>query len=275
MPTIETVRRPVALVTGASSGIGEEIARVLASEGEDLVLVARSEGALRSLADELSATYGHLVLPVALDLEQADAVDRLVALLAERGLAIRHLINNAGYGLAGDIMALPRRGQVGIVDLNCRALLDLTIAFLPEIVAERGGILNVASVAGFTAGPGFAVYYASKAFVVSLSRALRAEMEAHGVKVSVLCPGPTPTRFNARAGFKGGRIVSFIRPLDARSVAVIGIRGYRAGRSIIVPGFTNKCLVAALSLLPQAVVLPILGRVQRGRLARPAAQPLP
>ena len=167
-------------------------------------------------------------------------------------------------------------GQVGIVDLNCRALLDLTLAFLPQIVEQRGGILNVASVAGFTAGPGFAVYYASKAFVVSLTRALAAEMREHGVKVAALCPGPTPTRFNLRAGFKGGRIVSFVRPPDVRAVAAAGVAGYRAGKTIVVPGLSNKVLVAILGLLPQRLVLPRPGAMcSAADWPGPQATPIP
>jgi uncharacterized protein len=267
--------RPVALVTGASGGIGEAIARRLAAEGEDLVLVARSATALAVIAEDIAASTGRFVLPLPLDLEKPEAPEQLAAAIAGRGLLVRHLVNNAGYGLAGDMAELPRQGQLGIVDLNCRALLDLTLRFLPDIVAAEGGVLNVASVAAFTAGPGFAVYYASKAFVLSLTRALKVEMKGTSVRVCALCPGPTPTRFGERAGFRKTRLVALTRPLDSAGVAAAGVAGYRAGRTIVIPGFVNKLLVLAVGLLPQAVVLPILARAQRGRRVSPAGSPVP
>ena len=275
MPRIEPPR-PVALITGASGGIGEALARILAAQGEDVVLVARSGDRLAAVAAAIAADSGRAALALPADLEEPGAADRIRAALADRGLVVRHLVNNAGYGLAGDMAVLPRAGQTGIVDLNCRALLDLTLAFLPDVTGQvGGGILNVASVAGFTAGPGFAVYYASKAFVVSLTRALAFELREGGTRVCALCPGPTPTRFNERAGFKGGRIAGWLRPLDADAVAAAGIAGYRAGRTLVVPGLANAALVALLGILPQTLVLPLLARVQRSRLSGSHAPPFP
>jgi short-subunit dehydrogenase len=264
MPTTEPARRPVALVTGASSGIGAALARLLAQEGEDVVLVARSIDQLEALAAELRAS-GRAAYACRADLGEPGAGRALKAELDGLGLAVRHLVNNAGYGLAGDMADLPAEGQAGIVDLNCRALTEITALFLPDILAQRGGVLNVASVAGFTAGPGFAVYYASKAYVISLTRALAFETRAAGILVSALCPGPTQTRFNERAKFRGGRSAGLLRALDVMTVARLGLAGYRAGRLIVVPGLQYRILVTLIRVLPQAAVLPILARVQRAR----------
>jgi len=259
------VTRPVALVTGASGGIGEAIALVLAAAGEDLVLVARSIERLEQVAQALRAKTGREILTIAADLEQPGAAERIAARLAEADLSVRDLVNNAGYGLSGDVAELPRQGQLGILDLNCRALLDLTLVFLPQIIAQRGGVLNVASVAGFTAGPGLAVYYASKAFVVSFTRALAYELKGQGVKVSALCPGPTATQFGARACFRGSKGANLMPSLDAAGVARAGIAGYRAGRVVVVPGLVNRLAVLLLKLAPQAWAMPALSAAQRRR----------
>ena len=145
--------------------------------------------------------------------------------------------------------------------------------FLPDIIAQRGGVLNVASIAGFTAGPGLAVYYASKAFVVSFTRALAYELIGSGARACALCPGPTSTNFGARAGFKGSKATNLMSPLDAAGVARLGLAGYRAGRVVVVPGFVNRLSVLLLRILPQALVLPVLARAQRQRreLRRPVS----
>jgi len=259
------VTRPVALVTGASGGIGEAIAHQLAASGEDVVLVARSAERLEQVARAIRDASGRDILTIAADLEEPGAAERLAARLAEADLSVRDLINNAGFGLAGEVAELPRQGQLGIIDLNCRALLDLTLVFLPQVIAQRGGVLNVASVAGFTAGPGFAVYYASKAFVVSFTRALAYELKEQGVKVSALCPGPTATQFGARAGFKGSMGANLMGSLDAAGVARIGLAGYRAGRVVVVPGLVNRLAVLLVKLAPQAWAMPILSAAQRRR----------
>jgi short-subunit dehydrogenase len=255
----------VALVTGASGGIGEAIARLMAEQGEDVVLLARSADRLARVASDIAAATGRLPVVIVADLEERGAVDHVRRELAGRDLSVRHLVNNAGFGLAGDLVDLPRHAQLGIVDVNCRALLDLTLAFLPDILANHGGVLNVASLAGFTPGPGLAVYYASKAFVVSLTRSLAWEMRGRGVAISALCPGPTATGFGLRAGFDGLRAARLTRPLDAMAVARIGVAGYRAGRVVIVPGWVNRLIVMGLGLVPTRLVLPLIARIQRGR----------
>jgi uncharacterized protein len=259
------VSRPVALVTGASGGIGEELARALAEQGEDLFIVARTQSELERVQNEIAAATGRLVAILPLDLERADAAERLREVLAAQDLSVRHLVNNAGFGLAGDMADLPAAGQVGMVDLNCRALLALTLAFLPEIRANEGGVLNVASVAGFAPGPGLAVYYATKAFVVSLTRSLAYEEKESGIRVCALCPGPVPTKFGARAGFHRATVVDFTRPLSAKDVAHIGLAGYFGRRTVVVPGLVPKLMVAILSIMPTRIVLPVLARAQRQR----------
>ncbi len=265
--------RPVALVTGASGGIGEAIARQLAARGEDVVLVARSADRLACVASSIAAASGRAVAHHAIDLADPDAAERLGARLRQDGHKVRHLVNNAGYGLAGDVADLPREGQLGIIDLNCRALTDLTLTCLPDVLSSEGGILNVASVAAFTPGPGLAVYYASKAYVVSFTRALAYELAGRGVLVCALCPGPTPTGFGTRAGFGMTGAMALTGRLSASDVARIGLAGYFAGRAIVVPGARNRVLTKLLGIVPAALVLPILARVQRGRRDKPPGLP--
>lgn len=264
-PPEQDARTPIALVTGGSQGIGAALAAVLAAQDEVLVLVARSAEALEATARSIAARGGRVALTVPLDLAEPGSVAELQRRLSGAGLAVRDLVNNAGFGLAGEVADLPAAGQLGMVDLNCRALLELTLAFLPDIVARRGGILNVASVAGFSAGPGLAVYYATKAFVISLTRALAHELRHDGVRVSALCPGPTPTGFGVRAGFDHGRISRLVPQLSADAVARIGVRGWQARRPVVIPGIGNRVGVALMRLLPQAVVVPLIAKAQRRR----------
>ncbi len=218
--------RPVTLITGASSGIGAELAHVFAEHGHELVLTARREAELEALAGAIAAA-GHarpLVLP--LDLVQRDAVARLAAALTASGVEPDNVVNNAGFGLAGDAAAIDRDDQLAMIDLNMRALTELSLAFADSLVRHRGGLLNVASIAGFLPGPGMAVYYASKAYVLSFSEALHQELKARGVRVTALCPGPVATGFQARAGLRAGGIgEGGLLALPARRVAEIGYAG--------------------------------------------------
>ena len=186
--------RPATVITGASAGIGAELAKIFAAGGHELVLVARREAALQALADEIAGAGGKQpqrpVHVLALDLGQPDAAVRIGEALAARDLAAQFIVNNAGFGLVGRAADLPRDEQLAMIDLNIRTLTELSLAFVDSLSRERGGILNVASVAAFLPGPGMAVYYASKAFVVSLSEALHYELGQHGVRVTALCPGP-------------------------------------------------------------------------------------
>src|SRR5437868_7520176 len=194
----------VTLITGASAGIGTELARVFASKGHRLALVDRRGDRLTTLASEIVAAGGTAPILIPCDLEQPDAGDKIAAALASEGVEVEFVVNNAGYGLFGNAIELDRAEQLGIIAVNIRAMTDLSLRFSDQLIRHRGGILNVGSVAGFLPGPGMAVYYASKAYVLSFSEALRGELAPCGVRVTALCPGPAPSEFQARAGFKPG-----------------------------------------------------------------------
>lgn len=198
---LESQNRAVTLITGASDGIGAELAHVFAANGHELVLVARRQDKLQALADLIKMTSGKAPLVITLDLIKPDAISLLVAQLNAAGLSIQYLINNAGFGLMGRIAELNATEQLDIVKLNSQALTALTLEFLPQLIQHKGGLLNVASVAAFMPGPGFTIYYATKAYVRSFTEGLAEELKPFGVKVSCLCPGPVATGFQARAGF--------------------------------------------------------------------------
>lgn len=254
--------RAVALITGASSGIGANLARVFARNGHDLALVARSGDKLHRLAEELAAAGRPRPLVIACDLAVPHAADTIAEALAAADARVVVLVNNAGVGLIGPVAFLDPGEQMAMVDLNVRALLDLTIRFMPDLRTARGRILNVASVASFMPGPGMAVYYASKHFVSALSRALNQELKAMGVGVSVLHPGPTRTGFHERAGVAGRDL----KGATAMAVAEAGYAGLMAGRRTIVPGLGNKVAAALLPLVPDAILLPLVHRFQSSRL---------
>jgi short-subunit dehydrogenase len=186
------VTERVTLITGASAGIGTELARVFASNGHRLALVARRTDRLTALAAEIAAAGGAAPIVIPCDLEQPDACDKIAAVLAAAGLEVEYVVNNAGFGLFGNAIELDRTEQLGIIATNIRALTDLSLRFSDQLIRHRGGILNVGSIAGFLPGPGMAVYYASKAYVLSFSEGLRGELGPRGVRVTALCPGPNP-----------------------------------------------------------------------------------
>ena len=259
--------RPAAVITGASDGIGAELARVFAEKGHELALVARRRDRLDALADEIAATGAARPLVIDLDLGRAEAVDQLQEALNDAGLTPQYLVNNAGFGLMGSMSALDAAEQLACIDLNVRALTALTLRFLPPITAARGGVLNVASVASFMPGPGFGVYYATKAYVRSFSEALREEVRASGVKVSCLCPGPVATGFQTRAGFDFSGAMAAMRPalVSAQDVARQAYQGLMENKAVVIPGLVNKLLVFGVGLTPRAVLLPMLGAAQKGR----------
>lgn len=248
--------RPVTLITGASAGIGAELARVFAEHGHELVLVARREDRLAALADEIAAGGRQRPTLLRVDLERRDAVSGLAAELTSRGLEPQIVINNAAFGLVGRADKLSRDEQLAMIDLNVRALTELSLAFVESLARHRGGILNVASVAAFMPGPGMAVYYASKAFVLSFSEALHQELSERGVRVTTLCPGPVPTEFQARAGL-GDRMPNVLA-LPAERVARIGYDGLMRGKRVVVAGIGNRIGVFLLRFMPNALLLPLL-----------------
>jgi short-subunit dehydrogenase len=251
----------VTLITGASAGIGTELARVFAANGHRVALTARRGDRLDALARELSSRGGSKPIVIPCDLEQADAGDKIAAALAAEGVELEYLVNNAGFGVFGEAIKRDRDEQLAIISVNIRALTDLSLRFADSLIRNRGGILNVGSVAGFLPGPGMAVYYASKAYVISFTEALRNELGRHGVRVTVLCPGPVPSEFQTRAGFKPG-FDSAILNVSAAEVAQAGYRGLMADKRAVLPGLGIKPVPVLLRLFPRSFVLAAVGRFQ-------------
>ncbi len=258
--------RRATIVTGASEGIGAELARVFAWKGHEVVLVARRREKLEALASEICSKGGKAHV-VELDLCGEGAIDVLEKALEQAGLTPEILVNNAGFGLIGPTAKLDQAEQLAMVDLNVGALTALTLRFLKPIIATRGAVLNVASIAAFMPGPNFAIYYATKAYVRSFSEALAEEMAPLGVKVSCLCPGPVVTGFQARAGFDFSGAMSAMKAslVSAEEVARQGYEGLVAGKRVVIPGAMNKFTVAFARLAPRAVLMPILAFAQNGR----------
>ncbi len=258
--------RPVAVITGASDGIGAEFARIFAEKGHETVIVARRGDRLETLADEIAAQGGSRPTVVELDLLSEGAVEALEQRLADAGLAVQYLVNNAGFGLVGLIAELDQAEQLAMIDLNIRALTALTLRFLPSLTATKGGVLNVSSIASFMPGPGFAVYYATKAFVRSFSEAIAWELKPAGVKVSCLCPGPVLTGFQARSGMDFP-VMKAMKPalVSAAEVARQGYDGLMTGKPVVVPGVLSKAMVWSLRFSPRALLVPLVGATQMKR----------
>jgi len=255
--------RPVALITGASSGIGAALAQVFAQNGHEVVLAARRAPQLSEIAARIRAD-GHRaphILPV--DLARADAAEFIAQELSARNLEPAFLVNNAGYGLLGQAAKLDRHEQLAMIDLNCRTLTDLSLRWINSLARNRGGILNVASISGFIPGPGMSVYNASKAYVISFSVGLRRELRPKGIRVTALCPGPVPTEFQARAGILD---VHYPRGFDrsAQEVAREGYRGLLRGKAVVVPGVHNKLIPWLPRVLPRSFIADMVyGRLRR------------
>jgi short-subunit dehydrogenase len=254
----------VTLITGASAGIGAELARLFASKGHRVVLTARRVDRLDALAAEIVAAGGATPIVIPCDLEQSDSGDRIAAALAAENVEVEYVVNNAGYGIFGHATKRDRAEQLGIIAVNIRALTDLSLRFSDQLIRHRGGILNVASIAGFLPGPGMAVYYASKAYVLSFTEALRGELGPRGVRVTALCPGPVPSEFQARAGFKPG-FDSVVLNISAANVALAGYRGLMANKRAVMPGLGIKAVPLLLRLFPRGFVLAAVGRLQLKR----------
>ncbi len=255
--------RPITLITGASAGIGAELARVFADHGHELVLVARREERLTALAEEIAAAGRPRPIVLSMDLGRRDAAAALTAELTSLGLEPEIVVNNAGFGLVGPAAALSRDEQLAMIDLNVRALTELSLAFVESLARHRGGTLNVASVAAFMPGPGMAVYYASKAYVLSFSEALHQELSRRGVRVTTLCPGPVPTEFQARAGLRDDRAKSVLFSLPADRVARIGYSGFMRGKRVVVAGLANRIMALLLRIVPNALLLRFMDQATR------------
>jgi uncharacterized protein len=249
--------RKTALVTGASSGIGLELSRLLAADGYDLILIARYIEGLNRVADEIKAHDGVRVRVIPKDLSGPAAAEELVREIEDESVEI--LVNNAGVGLAGPFAEVDTAKTEQMMQLNMVALTALTRRLLPSMLTRgQGQILNVASLAGYQpGGPGMAVYYATKAYVLSFSRALSRELRGTGVTVTALCPGPVRTAFEAKAGLGDTRIARWLRPMEARTVAWQGYRGMQRGQLVVIPGLLAKVLSFAGELPPRWIALEV------------------
>lgn len=253
------------LVTGASSGIGLELARCFAAEKSNLVFVARNAEALRKLAAELESAHGIRVQVLPYDLARPETPERIFKELEGRGVIIDVVVNNAGFGLMGNFVNLSLTRQLEIIQVNIAALTALTGLFLPGMIQRRrvgSGILNVGSVAGFLPGPHMAVYYASKAFVLSFTEALAEELAGTGVIMSVLCPGPTESNFGVVA--RGGKARSMQTPkMSSKAVAEYGLKKFRTGRVVAVPGSLNRFFAFAPRITPRHVARKIVKKYNK------------
>ncbi|MFL6741612.1 MAG: SDR family NAD(P)-dependent oxidoreductase [Sphingomicrobium sp.] len=247
----------VALITGASAGLGVEFARQLAKRGHRLVLAARRKERLEDLAKELGNARA-----IAIDLSKAGSAAKLLADLAANGEQVDVLVNNAGFGLIGRFAELDAKRQRQMIDLNVTTLADLCRAVAPQMAKRKSGaILNVASTAAFQPGPNMAVYFATKAFVLSLSEALHEELKGRGIKVSCLCPGPTRTEFGEVAGFGGSGLFERLA-MQAPDVVEAGLKALDKNRAVIVTGWLNKAAAASTRFTPRAWVRKIAGAIK-------------
>jgi uncharacterized protein len=241
-----------ALITGASGGIGYELARLFARDHYNLVLVARSTEKLNEVAAELQGQFGVAVKVMALDLTTTPAAKFLFDQLQREGIAVDVLVNNAGFGRFGEFAGMPEEEILGQIHLNVTALTHLNRLFLPPMLARRGGkVMNVASTAAFQPGPLMAVYYATKAYVLSFSQALANEVAGSGVMVSCFCPGATATGFAKRAGTEDSRLFKKLRPMNVEDVARDGYRGLMAGRTIVISGVQNWLVAESVRFAPR------------------------
>jgi uncharacterized protein len=249
--------KKVALVTGASAGLGVEFARQLSARGHRLVLVARRKDRLDALAKELGKARA-----LGLDLSKAGAAAKLLADLEANGEAVDLLVNNAGFGLIGKFAELDAARERQMIDLNVATLTDLCRAVAPQMIKRKSGaILNVASTAAFQPGPKMAVYFATKAFVLSLSEALHEELKPHGIRVTCLCPGPTRTEFGEVAGFGGNGLFDRVA-MDAPGVVKAGLDGLDKNKAVVVPGWVNKLTANSGRFAPRSVVRKIAGAIK-------------
>jgi uncharacterized protein len=257
--------RPTALVTGASAGLGVLFAEALAKDGHDLILVARREDRIVALAERLAKEHGIAAHAIASDLTVTGAPEQLFAEISRLGLAVDTLINNAGFGLIGDFTGMDRARQAETIDLNCRALMELCHLALPGMIERKsGGILNVASTAAFQPGPWMAVYYATKAFVLSFSEALHEEVKSRGVRVAALCPGPTHTEFAGIAGVEDSFLFKRFGG-GPEPVVADGLAALKANRAVKVSGAMNAVMAGSIRLTPRGLARRIAGSLQKRR----------
>lgn len=258
-------KQTTALITGASAGIGHDLAVVLAENGHNLVITARDETRLEQLADDLRSRFGVHVEVIAKDLGRPESARELFDEVAARGVQIDVLINNAGFGAGGRFDEIPVEKMLQMLQVNVTALTELTRLFLPGMIQRKEGrVMNVASTAAFVSGPLMAEYYASKAYVLSLSEAIAFELKRSGVTVTALCPGPTATEFQKRAGLEHSALFKHAG-MDSMTVARIGYRAMMAGKRIAIPGFTNRLLTGLNRFVPRILVGSVVKKLNQNR----------
>jgi len=251
------------LITGASSGIGLELTRLFAADGANLVLVARSEGKLQRVADELRDQHRIDVWVLAKDLAECNAPQAIYDHLERENIPVDVVVNNAGFGALGPVAELDTQRQISMIQVNVTALTHLTRLFLPAMIKRnRGGILNLGSTVGFQPGPNMAVYYASKAYVVSFTEALAEELTDTNITVTCLAPGSTQTGFGADSGMGRSRMFQLSGAMNASDVAQAGYTGFRRGTVLVVPGLRNQVGIFLVRFTPRSVVRKVVKRLQ-------------
>ena len=259
--------RTAALITGASSGIGLDLAHLFAADHHDLVLLARSEGKLRQISGELHQRYGISAEVIVADLSHPQAPKDIFSTIVDKGIVVDTLVNNAGYGVTGPFAESDLETELEMIQVNVVALTHLTKLVLPSMIARKSGrIMNVASTAAFQAGPLMAVYYATKAYVLSFSEAIADELRHTGVTVTALCPGPTETEFANVSKMMNSRLFTMTKPMKSADVARIGYEAMQRGKRVAITGARNKLLVQSNRFAPRRLVTAIVRRLQEQRL---------
>lgn len=249
------------LITGATSGIGYELAKLFAKDKNDLIIVARDAGRLNEVKAELEQISSIRVHSVEADLKLEASVEKIIKFVDENNLTVENLVNNAGFGSFGHFHEVDTEKDLDMIKVNIYALTRLTKSFLPKIIElGKGGVLNVASTAAFAPGPKMSVYYATKAYVLSLTEALGEELKGTNIKITALCPGPVKTNFQSRAEvLKSEKAKKYM--MDAKTVAYIGYKDYFKGKLIVIPGLKNKFMIQALRIAPRSVIRKIIRSV--------------
>jgi len=256
-----------ALITGASSGIGLELAHLFARDGYRLVLLARNRSTLRQIGDDLQERYSITVRIAPKDLAHPATPTELYQELKEAGVLVDVLVNNAGFGLSGAFLSTDWATEAEMLQVNIVAATHLTKLFLPQIRAREGKVLNVASTAAFQPGPFMSVYYASKAYLLSFSQALSEELEGSGVTVTCLCPGPVATNFQKRAYLQGTAMTNSPLTVDVQTVARMGYEGMKRGKRLVIPGWKNRLGVELLRISPRSTVTKVVRKLQEKKNA--------
>ena len=263
MTTTPTTASRTALITGASSGIGKALAEQFARDGYHVVLAARRVDALQALAGELRQRHGVAATVIAADLETEDGAERLFAEVKRQGLTLHALVNNAGYGSFGEFAQSELAPDMKMMQLNMNTVVVLSKLFMPDLRATRGRIMNTASTAAFQPGPYMAVYYATKAFVLSFSEALAEELRGSGVTVTALCPGPTASGFQDKAEMHASGLVNGKKLPSSDEVATAGYKAMQRGQRVFIPGVMNWLLAQSVRFTPRRVVTALVRLMSR------------